>query len=62
MVVVLQLSDLDKENCMIFSENFLNVLTDDEVILMRDKAHFHLSGTVNKQNFCYMRFKTFTAA
>jgi len=53
MVVVQQLSDLDEENCMIFSENFLNILTRDEVILLSDEAHFHLLGTVNKQNFCY---------
>jgi hypothetical protein len=48
MVVVQQLSDLDKENLTIFSENFLNILTCDEVILMSDEAHFHLLGTVNK--------------
>jgi hypothetical protein len=51
MVVVQQLSEPDKENHMAFSENFLNVLTDDKVILMSDKAHFHKLGTVSKQNF-----------
>jgi len=53
MAVGQQLSDLDKENRTIFSENFLNILTCDEVILMSDEAHFHLLGTVSKQNFRY---------
>jgi len=53
MVVAQQLSDLDKENRTVFSENFLNIQTCDEVILMSDEAHFHSLGTVNKQNFYY---------
>lgn len=23
------------------------------ILLMSDEAHFHLNGSVNKQNFCY---------
>jgi len=53
MVVVQQFSDVEKEDCTIFSEIFLNILTCDEVILRSDEAHFHLLGTVNKQNFYY---------
>jgi hypothetical protein len=53
MVVAQQLSDRDKENRTTLSENCLNILTDDELILMSDKAHFHLSGAVKKQNFRY---------
>lgn len=49
MVVVQQLSDLHEENRTIFSENFLNSLTRDEVILMHDEAHFHLLGTVKNK-------------
>jgi len=41
MVVVQQLSGLDKENRTIFSENFLNILTCDEVILMSNETHFY---------------------
>jgi hypothetical protein len=50
-VLVQQTSDLGKENHAIFSENFLNVPTDDEVILISGEAHFHLSGTVKKTKF-----------
>jgi hypothetical protein len=31
----------------------LELVTDDIVLIMSDEAHFHLSGTVNKQNFRY---------
>jgi hypothetical protein len=40
----------------ISSEQHFDMLNDDGVIntvLMTDEAHFHLSGYVNKQNYCY---------
>jgi len=43
-------------NRRISSEQLLEMLNDDGVIntgLMTDKAHFHLSGYVNKQNYRY---------
>jgi hypothetical protein len=36
-----------------FTERMLELVTDDIVLIMSDEAHFHLLGTVNKQNFRY---------
>jgi hypothetical protein len=51
-----ELSDHDMENCRIVSAEFLEILNEEDVInilLMTDEAHFHLLGSVNKQNFRY---------
>jgi hypothetical protein len=56
ILIVQQLSDRDMANHGISSEQLLEVLKDDGVIitaLMTDEAHFHLSGYVNKQNYRY---------
>jgi hypothetical protein len=36
----------------------LGILDEDAVIMMSDKAHFLLDGTVNKQNYMYWRRRT----
>jgi hypothetical protein len=33
------------------AEHLIGILSDDVIIFMVDEAHFHLSGSVNKQNF-----------
>ena len=56
IAIVQELSDCDMANRRISSEQLLEMLNDDGVIntaLMIDKAHFHLSGYVNKQNYRY---------
>jgi hypothetical protein len=53
MAVVQQLSDSDMKNRSTVAEPLIGILSDDVIILMTDKAHFHLSGCVNGQNFCY---------
>ena len=51
------LSDRDREMCLQFCRQFVGILTDNldlpNKLLMSDEAHFHLHGTVNKQNFRY---------
>jgi hypothetical protein len=42
------------ENRRIFTEEFLEILNEEDVInivLMADEAHFYLPGSGNKQNF-----------
>jgi hypothetical protein len=46
MVVVQDLSDRDVANRNTVAERLIGILSDD-VILMPDEAHFHLSGCVN---------------
>jgi len=56
IAVVQELNDRDMANHRISSEQLLEVLNDDGVIStlpMTDEAHFHLSGYVKKQNYCY---------
>jgi len=56
IAIVQKLSDCDMANCRISSEQLLEMLNDDGVfstVLMTDEARFHLSGHVNKQNYCY---------
>jgi hypothetical protein len=50
MVVVRGLSDRDVANRSTVAERLIRIMSDD-VILVTDEAHFHLSGCVNKQNF-----------
>jgi len=55
--VVHALSNQDREMCLQFFCQFVVILTKNpelpNKLLMSDKAHFHLHGTVNKQNFRY---------
>jgi hypothetical protein len=53
MVVVKELSDCDMANRNTVDERLIGNLSDDFIIFMTDEAHFHLSGCVHKQNFCY---------
>ena len=56
IAIVQELSDRDKANHRISSEQLLEMLNDDGVIntvLMTDEEYFHLSGYVNKQNYRY---------
>jgi hypothetical protein len=50
MVMMQELSDCDMANCSLIAEHLIKILSD-VIILMIDEAHFHLSGSVNKQNF-----------
>ena len=55
--VVHALSNWDREMCLQFCCEFVEMLTENPALpnklLMSDEAHFHLHGTVNKQNFRY---------
>jgi hypothetical protein len=53
MVVVQELSDRDMANRSTAVEHLAGILSDDVIILMAGEAHFHLSGSVNKQDFHY---------
>ena len=56
IAIVQELSDCDMANRRISSEQLREMLNDDGVIntvLMIEKAHLHLSGYVNKQNYRY---------
>ena len=56
IATVQELSDRDMADRRISSEQLLEMLNEGSVIntvLMTDEAHFHLSGYVNKQNYCY---------
>jgi hypothetical protein len=53
MMVVQEFSQRNWANCVAFAQNMLEIVADDAAIGMRDEAHFHLSGCVNKQNFRY---------
>jgi hypothetical protein len=55
-MAVQELSDHNTSNRKSFSEQFLEIMDDGELIsclLMTHKAHFHLTGYINKQNFYY---------
>jgi hypothetical protein len=52
MVVVQELSKHDMVNRSTVAEHLIRILSDD-VIILTDEAHFHLSGYVSKQNFAY---------
>ena len=53
--VVHALSNWDREMRLQFCHQFVRILTENRDVLnkllMSDEAHFHLHGTVNKQNF-----------
>jgi hypothetical protein len=46
--------------CTNFCRQFLTRVNEDEFLslFMSDESHFHLSGFVNKQNFCYWANET----
>jgi len=53
--VVQELKARDYMQCEDFAVRMQVVFEEEEnsIILMSDEAHFHLNGTVNKQNCCY---------
>ena len=55
MMIFHELKELDFEHRRNFADQFLLLLTEENynLLMMTDKAHFHLSGSVNKQNFRY---------
>jgi hypothetical protein len=53
MVVVQELHQRDWAKHIAFAQNMLGTVADDAAISMSGKAHFHLSGCVNKENFHY---------
>ncbi|XP_054260262.1 uncharacterized protein LOC128996153 [Macrosteles quadrilineatus] len=55
IMIVQKLNDADYQQRVMFAETMLNMFeeNDDIKILMSDEAHFHLDGTVNKQNCRY---------
>jgi hypothetical protein len=56
------LKDVDHVNRLAFWQQILNMINENpdlvNNIFMSDEAHSHLSGFVNKQNFCYWSSKT----
>ena len=58
--VVHALSNRDREMGLQFCRQFVEILTENpdlpNKLLMSDEAHFHLHGTVNKQNFRYWSY------
>jgi hypothetical protein len=53
MVVGQELSDLVMANRSRVAKCLIGILRDNNIILMTEEAHFHLSDFVNKQNFYY---------
>jgi hypothetical protein len=53
MMVAQELSVTDWETRKTLSEDILQHVPPTAVFWCSDEAHFHLSGTVNKQNFRY---------
>ena len=48
-----ELSERDFETCRAVCEEIFQNIPPGTIFISSDEAHFHLSGTVNKQNFCY---------
>jgi hypothetical protein len=53
MLLVHELSDRNMANRNMVAQHLIGILSDNVIILMTDEAHFHLSGSVNKQNVRY---------
>ena len=55
MTIVQALNERDYQPRLAFAELMLEVIEEheDAIIMMSDEAHFHLNGSVNKQNFRY---------
>lgn len=52
IAVIHKLQPLDYANCKTFPKQMIELMDDDKIFVMSDKAHFYLDGS-NKQNFCY---------
>lgn len=53
IAIVQKLKPQDYAHRQTFSEQMIDLMDDDKVLVMSDEAHFHLDGFVNKQNFRY---------
>ena len=55
MMIVQTLNKGDYQQRSAFAELMLEIIEENEdaIIMMSDEAHFHLNGSVNKQNFRY---------
>jgi len=53
MVVVQELTQQDWINRVEACQHLIERLPDDTVVFFSDEAHFHISGSVNKQNMRY---------
>jgi hypothetical protein len=53
MMVVQELNQRYWAYRIAFAQNVLVIVADDAAIALSDDAHFHFSGCVSKQNFCY---------
>ena len=55
IMTVQQLNPRDYQQRLSFCQTMLNMFeeNDDLTLIMSDEVHFHLNGTVNKQNFRY---------
>ena len=53
IAVVHKIQPHDYANRKTFSEQMIDLMDDDKILVMSDEAHFHLDGYVNKQNFRY---------
>ena len=54
-MTVQQLNPRDYQQCLSFCQTILDMFEENEdlTLIMSDEVHFHLNGTVNKQNFRY---------
>jgi hypothetical protein len=59
MMIVQTLNEGDCQQRLAFAELMLEIIEEheDAIVIMSDKAHFHLNGSVNKQNFRYWAAK-----
>ena len=53
MVIIQTLNEEDYQQHLAFAKLMLEIIKEheDTIIMMSDEAHFHLNGSVNKQNF-----------
>ena len=53
VMLVQELSKREHENCRLLCLQIQQQVSHDDLVIFSDEAHFHLNGTVNKQNFRY---------